>query len=71
MRRIAVLTSGGDASGMNAAVRSVVCLSAEGHPGVLVGLLGGAVSTTPLTEIVSNRKSLDLGLLKLANVLAQ
>jgi 6-phosphofructokinase 1 len=50
-----------------AAVRQL----AEGEPGVLIGLLGGAVAATQLTEVVANRKGLDLGLLELANVLAK
>lgn len=50
-----------------AAVRQL----AEGEPGVLVGLLKGAIATTPLAEVVANRKGLDLGLLELANVLAK
>lgn len=39
--------------------------------GVLVGLIGGEVVTTPLAEIVGKRKSLDPQLLHLARVLAQ
>jgi 6-phosphofructokinase 1 len=50
-----------------AAVRQLL----NGESGVLVGLLKGVIATTPLTEVVANRKTLDLGLLKLANVLAK
>ena len=46
------------------------CL-ARNETGVLVGLLKGEIATTPLSEIVGKRKSLDPCLLKLAPVLAQ
>jgi 6-phosphofructokinase 1 len=39
--------------------------------GVLVGLLKGEVSTTPLVDVISNRKTLDLQLLEVARILAQ
>ncbi|HET9787354.1 MAG TPA: 6-phosphofructokinase, partial [Pyrinomonadaceae bacterium] len=39
--------------------------------GVLVGLLEGKVSATPLIEVVSNRKTLDVQLLEVARILAQ
>lgn len=39
--------------------------------GVLVGLLKGEVSTTPLADVISNRKTLDLQLLEVAKILAQ
>lgn len=38
--------------------------------GVLVGLLNGEVSTTPLTEVVSSKKALDLRLPETARILA-
>ncbi|MGB9464982.1 MAG: ATP-dependent 6-phosphofructokinase [Candidatus Acidiferrum sp.] len=38
--------------------------------GVLVGLIKGEIGATPLADIVGKRKELDLGLLKLAGVLA-
>jgi len=38
--------------------------------GLLVGLLDGKVKTTPLAEVISNKKQLDLHLLELAEVLA-
>jgi 6-phosphofructokinase 1 len=44
---------------------------AEGQSGVLVGLIKGEIKTTPLGEVVSSKKALDLRLLKLANVLAK
>jgi 6-phosphofructokinase 1 len=44
---------------------------AQDKPGVLVGLLEGAVSATSLSEVVANSKKLDLGLLELAKVLAK
>ncbi len=44
---------------------------ARGEPGVLVGLLRGEVAITPLAEVVTKKKSLDLGLLELAHALAQ
>jgi 6-phosphofructokinase 1 len=45
-------------------------LAQDAH-GVLVGLLKGAITATPLAEVVSNRKTLDLRLLELAQVLAK
>ena len=39
--------------------------------GVLVGLIRGRVLTTPLSEVVTNRKTLDLQLLDVARILAQ
>jgi 6-phosphofructokinase 1 len=44
---------------------------ATGERGVLVGLLQGQITTTPLTEVVANKKPLDLTLLELAQVLAR
>jgi 6-phosphofructokinase 1 len=44
---------------------------AEGQDGVLVGIGGGAVVTTPLAEVVANRKPLDLSLFELAKVLSR
>jgi 6-phosphofructokinase 1 len=77
MKRIAVLTSGGGAPGAfdrllatrlgAAAVERL----ADGEHGVLMGLRDGAISATPLAEVVANAKPLDLGLLDLAQVLAR
>jgi 6-phosphofructokinase 1 len=39
--------------------------------GVLVGLLKGEVSATPLVDVISNRKTLDFQLLEVARILAQ
>jgi 6-phosphofructokinase 1 len=44
---------------------------AEGKHGVLVGLLKGEIATTPLDEVVGNKKCLDPSLLELAHVLAK
>ena len=44
---------------------------AGGEKGVLVGLLRGQIATTPLSEVVANKKPLDLSLLELARVLAR
>ena len=44
---------------------------ARGEQGVLVGLIKGEVTTTPLTEVVGNKKPLDLHLLELSRVLAK
>ena len=44
---------------------------AIGSHGVLVGMINGAVAITPLDEVVSRKKSLDLRLLDLAHVLAR
>ena len=38
--------------------------------GVLIGLLNGDVSVTPLVDVISNRKILDLELLDVARILA-
>ena len=43
---------------------------ARGEHGVLVGLQKGAITTTPLSEVVATKKPLDLDLLDLARVLA-
>jgi 6-phosphofructokinase 1 len=42
---------------------------ARGEHGVLVGLIKDEISTTPLAEVVTSKKSLDLRLLELARVL--
>ena len=39
--------------------------------GVLIGLTKGEVSTTPLADVIANRKPLDLQLLEMARILAQ
>jgi len=44
---------------------------ARGEHGVLVGQIKGEVRTTPLAEVVANKKPLDLSLLKLNDVLAR
>ncbi len=46
------------------------CLS-RGEHGVLVGLLKSEIAATPLAEVVSNKKPLDLQLLEWARVLAR
>ena len=46
------------------------CLSQEQH-GVLVGLDNDEVATTPLAEVATTKKPLNLRLLELARVLAQ
>lgn len=46
------------------------CL-ARGEHGVLVGLLKGAIATTPLSEVVAGKKPLDMKLVELARVLAR
>lgn len=43
----------------------------RGESGVLVGMIGGQVTSTPLTEIVGQQKSIDPALWKLAHILAQ
>lgn len=43
----------------------------RGESGVLVGMLNGQVTTTPLAEIVGKQKSIDQELWKLAHILAQ
>jgi 6-phosphofructokinase 1 len=44
---------------------------ARGEHGVLVGLLHGEITATPLNVVVAQKKKLDLDLLKLAEVLAK
>jgi len=44
---------------------------AAGEHGILVGLLGGEIRSTPLSEVAAKKKCLDMGLLKLADVLAK
>lgn len=46
------------------------CL-ARGETGVLVGLIKDEIVATPLAEVVSTKKGLDLSLLKLARILAE
>jgi 6-phosphofructokinase 1 len=43
----------------------------HGEHGVLVGLVKGEIASTPLTEVVTNKKQLDLRLLDLARMLAR
>jgi 6-phosphofructokinase 1 len=43
---------------------------AEDRHGVLIGIHNGAIIDTPLSEVVTNKKELDLSLLQLAKVLA-
>jgi len=44
---------------------------AKNEYGLLVGLKRGVIGATPLKDVVSNRKTLDLGLLELASILAR
>jgi len=44
---------------------------ANGSHGVLVGMINGNVATTPLGDVVTRKKPLDLRLLDLAHVLAR
>ena len=44
---------------------------AAGTTGVLLGLQGAAIATTPLDEVVATPRKLDLALLDLARVLAR
>jgi 6-phosphofructokinase 1 len=44
---------------------------AAGRHGVLVGMLKGELSTTPLGEVVAGKKPLDTALLRLAGILAR
>jgi 6-phosphofructokinase 1 len=43
----------------------------RGEKGLLVGLMKGEIVATPLADVVANKKSLDLDLLKLAHVLSR
>ncbi len=51
-------------------VAAVDCLKNKKY-GVLVGLLNGAVKPTPLSEIVTRKKALDLKLMDVARILAR
>lgn len=42
---------------------------ARGEFGVLVGQIDGDITTTPLSEVVSNKKTVDMDLVKLAQIL--
>ena len=44
---------------------------ARGEHGVLIGLLQGKIAVTPLSEVVSKKKPLDLSLWRIAKVLAR
>jgi 6-phosphofructokinase 1 len=44
---------------------------AQGERGVLVGIGGGEIVTTPLAEVVANKRPLDLSLFELAKVLSR
>jgi len=44
---------------------------ARGEHGILLGLIKGEVTPTPLVDVVANKKQLDLRLLELARVLAK
>ena len=84
MKRIAVLTSGGDAPGMNAAIRAVVRTGIargwevhgvrHGYAG-LIGGNGSQAGAHALSRmgfpVVGKQKPLDPRLLKLAGVLAK
>jgi 6-phosphofructokinase 1 len=43
----------------------------KGEAGVLLGVIGNQITTTPLDEVVANRKPLDLSLFELARVLSR
>jgi 6-phosphofructokinase 1 len=43
----------------------------RGETGVLVGLIKDEIVSTPLAEVVANKKQIDLSLLELARVLAE
>jgi 6-phosphofructokinase 1 len=43
----------------------------QGKSGTLVGLVQDTIIATPLSTVVANKKELDLGLLKLAQVLSE
>jgi 6-phosphofructokinase 1 len=44
---------------------------ARGQQGILLGLIGDKVTATPLKEVATNKKKLDLQLLELARILAK
>jgi 6-phosphofructokinase 1 len=50
-------------------VKAVECMMSGEH-GVLVGRLKGAIATTPLEVVISNKKELDLKLFEMSKVLA-
>ncbi len=49
---------------------AVECLT-RGEHGVLVGFVKGEITATPLAEVASNKKPLDLRLLELARMLVK
>lgn len=51
--------------------QEAVCALTRGEQGVLVGLHGNHLITTPLNEVVGLSKSIDLELFELARVMAQ
>jgi 6-phosphofructokinase 1 len=51
--------------------QGAVCALLRGEQGVLVGLRGSHVTTTPLDEVVGRSKPLDLALFELARIMAQ
>jgi 6-phosphofructokinase 1 len=50
-------------------VKAIECMMSGEH-GVLVGRLKGAIATTPLEVVISNKKELDLKLFEMSKVLA-
>ena len=44
---------------------------AQGEHGILIGWVNGAIGTTPLEEVATRKKELDLRLIELARVLAK
>jgi 6-phosphofructokinase len=64
--RTGVLTSGGDAPGMNAAVEAL----ANGEIGVIVGIRGPRIERVPLAEVVGKEQLLDSDLYRMAEALA-
>ena len=64
MKRIAVVTSGGDAPGMNAAVRA-------GRSGVVIGLVEGQLAEIPLEDALAPSNKVTAEMLALADALAR
>ena len=56
IKRIGVLTSGGDAPGMNAAVRALD----EGRKNIIVGTKEGSLMEIPIEEALNMKKELQM-----------
>lgn len=71
MKKIAVLTSGGDAPGMNAAIRAVVRKGIlEGKTGMMVGIQNNQIVEVAFEQTLTNTHHLPIALYELAQTLS-